>query len=57
MSLAGPGRLHNIEKSRTLIYVSQTVANDSAFPFEDKDELVITIDQKAGRLVIEKASK
>lgn len=55
MSLSGLGRLHNVEKSRTLIYVSQTVANDSAFPFENKDELRITIDQKEGRLIIEKA--
>lgn len=55
MALTGKGRLHNAERSRTLIYISQIVANDSAFPFGDKEELTIRIDTKNSRLIIEKA--
>lgn len=55
MALEGKGRLHQSEASRTLVYISQKVANDSAFPFASGDELVVRIDANKGRLVIEKA--
>jgi hypothetical protein len=56
MVLEAPGRLLHPESSRTLIYVSQKVASDSAFPFEAGDELRIRIDKENSRLVVEKAS-
>jgi hypothetical protein len=53
MALEGAGKVHSPQASRTVIYVSQRVASDSAFPFKAGDELKIRIDGK--RLVIEKA--
>lgn len=53
MALEGPGRLERPEASRTRIYVSAKVAEDSAFPFKRGDKLFIRIDGK--RLVIERA--
>lgn len=55
MVLEGHGRLQQSEASRTLIYVSQKVASDSAFPFEAGQKLVVRIDQQRGRLIIEAA--
>jgi len=55
MALTGMGRLLDAETSRTLIYISQKVANDSAFPFKSGDQLLITID--SGKLVVEKAPR
>lgn len=54
MSLEGDGRLLEPEGSRTLIYVSQKVASDSAFPFEAGEKLRITIDSEGERLIVEK---
>ena len=53
MALEGSGKVHSPEASRTIIYVSQRVASDSAFPFKPGDELTVRIEGK--RLVIEKA--
>ena len=55
MALQGKGKLHHPQSSRTVIYVSAKVAGDSAFPFQPGDDLVIRIDTKAGRLIVEKA--
>ena len=54
VTLSGSGRLIQAEKSRTLLYISQKVASDSAFPFKKSDRLKITIDQDGQRLVVEK---
>lgn len=55
MTLEAHGRLLHPESSRTLIYVSQKVASDSAFPFEAGDELVVRIDKENERLIVELA--
>jgi len=55
MALEGSGRLLKVKSSRTLIYVSQKVAGDSAFPFAAGDELVIRI--RAKGLMIQKAER
>lgn len=57
MVLEGPARLTHYEGSRTMIYISAKVANDSAFPFEKGEELWVTIDTKGKRLVIERAAR
>lgn len=57
MPLEGSGRLLEPEKSRTLIYVSQAIANDSAFPFEASQSLQITIDPEKERLIIRAADE
>ncbi|MCA1811752.1 MAG: hypothetical protein ABR562_02275 [Thermoplasmatota archaeon] len=54
MALEGKGRLIQAEASRTLIYVSQKVAGDSAWPFKAGDELLIRIDTKGKRVIVEK---
>lgn len=55
MVLEGAGKYHKSEASRAIIYVSQKLASDSAFPFTHKDDLRIVIDVKGKRLIIEKA--
>lgn len=55
MSLEGDGRLLEPEASKTLIYVSQRVASDSAFPFKAGESLWIRIDTQNQRLVVERA--
>lgn len=57
MTLTGPGRFGEYERSRALIYVSQDVVKDSAFPFEHGDELRITIDSEKDQLIIERADE
>lgn len=57
MTLEGDGRLLEPEASKTLIYVSQKVASDSAFPFKTGDPLLVRIDPKNERLIIEKAGR
>ena len=53
MALQGGGRLLQSEASRTLIYVSQKVASDSAWPFKAGDELCIRIVKD--HIVVERA--
>ncbi len=55
MSLEGPGRVLVPEKGKTLLYVGQDVAKDSAWPFKAGDHLRITIDAAHARIIIEKA--
>lgn len=55
MVLEGDGRLLEPEASRTLIYVSQKIASDSAFPFESGQALRVRIDPDNQRLIIEAA--
>lgn len=57
MTLEAHGRLLHPESSRTLIYVSQKVASDSAFPFEAGDKLRIRIDPDENRLIVERADE
>lgn len=57
MTLEAHGRLLHPESSRTLIYVSQKVASDSAFPFEAGDKLRIRIDPDEDRLIVERAAE
>lgn len=52
MALEGTGRYVSYEKSRTLIYISKKVADDSAFPFKPGEELWVRIEGK--KVVIEK---
>lgn len=54
MALIGRGRLFHAESSRTLIYVSQKIVSDSAFPFQPGDGLRITIEPETRRLIVEK---
>lgn len=55
MALKGTARFASYERSRTVIYVSKKVTDDSAFPFEPGDELVVIVDPKGKRLILEKA--
>lgn len=56
MALEGSGRFLRYERSRTLIYISTKVCEDSNFPFKPGDELRIRIDPKGKRLVVERAT-
>lgn len=57
MALEGPGRVMRTEKTRTMVYITQRVAGDSAFPFRPGDELWVRIDREGGRVVLERARK
>ncbi len=54
MSLVGPARYVRYERSRTLIYISQKLTDDSGWPFKPGEQLVARIEPRAKRLVIEK---
>lgn len=51
MTLEGNGRYFQSEASRTVIYVSQRIAKDSAWPFSPGQSLKIRID--GDRLIVE----
>jgi hypothetical protein len=55
MALEGSARFVSYEKSRTLVYISKKVVDDSAFPFRPGEELVVRIDPKGQRLIIERS--
>lgn len=55
MALEGKARFVSYERSRTLIYLSKKVVDDSAFPLEPGEPLTVKIDGK--RLIIEKMKK
>lgn len=55
MALTGSARFASYERSRTVIYVSKKVTDDSAFPFKPGDELVVTVDPNAKLLVFQRA--
>lgn len=54
MALEGKGRFLQSEGSRSLIYISQKVAQDSTFPFGPGDELIVRIDPGHNRIIVEK---
>lgn len=43
-----------VEKGRTLLYVSQLVAKDSAWPFKGGEAVLLKLDPKNKRLVVER---
>jgi hypothetical protein len=45
---------NNKAYNRFFIYVPTDLAGDSAFPFKEGDEIIIKIDSKKRRLIIEK---
>lgn len=53
MPSEGHARFVSYEKSRTLIYISKKLADDTSFPFRPGEELWARIEGK--RLVIEKS--
>lgn len=55
MVLEGDGRFTKPTAIRSMIYVSQKVATDSAFPFVEGQKLRIRIDRKGRRLIVEAA--
>ena len=57
MVLEGDGRFTKPTPIRSMIYVSQKVATDSAFPFEEGQRLRIRIDSKKRRLIVEAADE
>lgn len=57
MALSGKAKLHAPEQSRTILYISQRVASDSAFPFEPGEDLVVRIDKVGKRLIVERAKQ
>lgn len=57
MTLEGDGRLLEPQASKTLIYVSQKVASDSAFPFEAGEPLWLRIDPENEELIVGKAKR
>jgi len=52
MALEGKGRVQQPVKNRVLIYVPTDVHKDSAFPFEEKDDVRVRIEDD--KLIIEK---
>ena len=50
-----PGMSKGKLYDKYFVYIPSDVARDSAFPFESGDDVVIKIDTKKKRLVIEKA--
>lgn len=55
MVLEGRGRVVQPERSRTLVYLPARLVQDSQFPFEPGQEVVVRIER--GRLVVEPMSK
>lgn len=45
--------MNDWERSRTLLYIPQGIARDSAFPFESGERVIVTIDRMNKRLVVE----
>jgi len=52
MALEGKGRIQQPVQNRVLIYVPTDVHKDSAFPFEEKDDVRVKIEDD--KLIIEK---
>lgn len=55
MPLQAHGRIMQVEKGRTLLYISRKLVADSAWPFEARERVLITIDPKSKRLTVERA--
>lgn len=54
MSLTGYGRIRREEGDRTLIYVQQPVARDSAWPFSHRERVRVSIEVKKQRVIVER---
>lgn len=54
MPLEGTGKFYRFSKSRSVIQVSQVVAADSQWPFEEKEALTVRIDPENERVIIER---
>jgi co-chaperonin GroES (HSP10) len=55
MTKTGTGRVVSVGKARTrYITVPSSVSKDSQFPFEDGEQVKITIDEEKKRLFVEK---
>jgi hypothetical protein len=52
MPLEGRGRFMQVEKGRTLLYVSRKLVTDSAWPFKPKESVTLTVDPKGKRLIV-----
>ena len=57
MPLRAKGRIMQVEKGRTLVYVSRSLADDSAWPFEPGEEVELVIDPEERRLIVSKLPK
>lgn len=57
MVLQALGRIMQVEKGRTLLYISRKVVGDSAWPFEAGERVSLTVDPKTKQLIIEKLPK
>ena len=55
MVLEGKGKLIEYTKGKLMIYIPTKVHNDSAFPFNSKDDVRVKIID--GKLIIEKYEK
>lgn len=55
MPLQAAGRIMQVEKGRTLLYISRKLVADSAWPFEAGERVMVTIDPKSKRLLVERA--
>lgn len=54
MPLSGLGRVMQVEDNRTLLYISQRVATDSAWPFRPGERVIVRIEADKQRIVVEK---
>lgn len=48
------GRLMQVEKGRTLLYISRKLVGDSAWPFKPGERVALTLDPKTKRLIVER---
>lgn len=55
MPLTAQGRIMQVEKGRTLLYISRKLVADSAWPFTPGERVLITIDPRTKRLTVERA--
>jgi hypothetical protein len=48
------GRIMQVEKGRTLLYLSRQLVSDSAWPFKDGERVLLSLDPKTKRLIVER---
>ena len=46
-----------VEKGRTLLYISRSLVTDSTWPFDAGEAVDLTLEPKSGRLVVAKIAK
>lgn len=56
MPLKARGRFMQVEKGRTLLYISRKLAGDSAWPFKPKERVGLILDPKGKRLIVKRLS-